>query len=218
MTGRLVIALLAATVLASTAAAAGGSPEKRAITPADQAYAKRINLGVRDVPSDFVRGPVQPPGASTLTCASFAPDLSAFTITGQASSHSFRRADGTSLFSVAEVFRTSADERGDWQRSARREALPCLAHAMEQLSRGGVQLKVTSTAVRPAPRLGEHSISFRIVATISANGASVKTWFDIAAVARGRADATLGVISFRAAPSSALEHSLLAKLASRLSK
>jgi hypothetical protein len=173
---------------------------------------------VRDVPSDFVRGPVQPSGASTLTCASFAPDLSAFTITGQASSHSFMRADGTSLFSAAEVFRTSADERGDWQRSARREALPCLAHALEQLSRGGVQLRVTSSAVRPAPRLGERSISFRILATISANGTSVKTWFDIAAVSRGRADATLGVISFKAPPSPALEHSLLAKLAGRLSK
>ena len=218
MTGRLVVALLSATVLANTAVAAAGDPEKRAITPKDQAWAKRINLTLRDVPSDFVQGPVQASGASTLTCASFAPDLSAFTITGQASSHSFSRADGTSLFSAAEVFRTSADERGDWQRSARRDALPCLVHALEHLSRNGLQLRVTSSTVGPAPRLGERSISFRVTATISANGASVKTWFDIAAVSRGRADATLGVISFRAPPESALEHSLLAKLAARLSK
>jgi hypothetical protein len=218
MTGRLVIALLTAAVLANTAVAAAGHPEKRAITPADQAWAKRINLSSRDVPTDFVQGPLEPSGTSTLTCASFAPDLSSFTITGRASSHSFSRSDGTSLFSAAEVFRTSADERGDWQRSARREALPCLAHMLENLSRNGVQLKVTSSALRPAPRLGERSISFRIAATISANGSAVKTWFDIDAVARGRADATLAVISFWAPPDSALEQSLLAKLARRLSK
>jgi hypothetical protein len=116
------------------------------------------------------------------------------------------------------VFRSSADERGDWQRSARRSALPCLARALEHLSRNGVQLKVTSSTVRPAPRLGERSISFRIAATISANGNALKTWFDILAVSRGRADATLGVISFWAPPEASLEQSLLAKLASRLAK
>jgi hypothetical protein len=217
MAGRLVIAFLIAAVITSAAAAAG-SPEKRAITAADQAWAKRINLSLRDVPTDFVQGQQQPSGTGTLTCASFAPNLSAFTITGQASSHSFSRPDGTSLFSAAEVFRTSADERGDWQRSARREALPCVAHMLERLSRNGVRLKVTSSALRPAPRLGDRSISFRIAATISANGSSVKAWFDILAVSRGRADATLAVVTFWAPPESALEQPLLARLASRLLK
>jgi hypothetical protein len=217
MAGRLVIALLIAAAITSAAAAAG-SPEKRAITAADQAWAKRINLSLRDVPTDFVQGQQQPSGTGTLTCASFAPNLSAFTITGQASSHSFSRPDGTSLFSAAEVFRTSADERGDWQRSARREALPCVAHMLERLSRNGVRLKVTSSALRPAPRLGDRSISFRIAATISANRSSVKAWFDILAVSRGRADATLAVVTFWAPPESALEQPLLARLASRLSK
>ncbi len=217
MAGRLVIAFLIAAVITSAAAAAG-SPEKRAITAADQAWAKRINLSLRDVPTDFVQGQQQPSGTGTLTCASFAPNLSAFTITGQASSHSFSRPDGTSLFSAAEVFRTSADERGDWQRSARREALPCVAHMLERLSRNGVRLKVTSSALRPAPRLGDRSISFRIAATISANRSSVKAWFDILAVSRGRADATLAVVTFWAPPESALEQPLLARLASRLLK
>lgn len=217
MTGHLVIALLTAAGLTSTATAAG-NPEKRAITPADQAWAKRINLSLRDVPSDFLQGSQQPSGTGTFTCASFAPDLSSFTITGQASSRSFTRPDGTSLFSAAEVFRTAADERADWQRSARREALPCLAHTLERLSRNGVRLRVTSSALRPAPRLGDRSISFRIAATISTNSSSVKTWFDILAVSRGRADATLAVVSFSAPPDSALEQPLLAKLAGRLSK
>jgi hypothetical protein len=89
---------------------------------------------------------------------------------------------------------------------------------LERLSRNGVRLKVTSSSLRPAARLGDRSISFRIAATISANGSSVRAWFDILAVSRGRSDATLAVVSFWAPPDSALEQPLLAKLASRLSK
>ena len=57
MIGRLGIALLAAAVSASAAVAAAGDPEKRAINPADQAWAKRINLSHRDLPAAFIQGP-----------------------------------------------------------------------------------------------------------------------------------------------------------------
>ena len=216
MTGRLGITLLLAAVLVGTAAAAPGDPEKRAINAADQAWAQRINLTLRDLPGGFRQGPAQSSESGGFTCASFAPDLSSFTITGRASSHSFVRRDGTTLFSAAEIFRSRSDERGDWGRSARREALPCIAQMLEQLSSGGLQLKVTSSAMRAAPHVGERSISFRIAARVSAGGAAVKTWFDIIGVSRGRADATLAVISFRAPPSASLEQSLVAKLARRL--
>jgi hypothetical protein len=215
MTGRLASTLLLGAVITGTALAAPGDPERRAITPADQAWARRINLTRRDVPTDFHQGPAQASGPSAFTCAKFRPDLSAFTITGQATSHTFTRAEGTSLFSSAEVFRSSHDEQADWNRSARKEALPCIASMLEQLSANGVQVKVTSSAMRPAP-LGDRSISVRIVGRLSGNGIAIRTWFDIMGVARGRADATLGLISFRSAPSTALEQSLLTKVARRL--
>jgi hypothetical protein len=217
MTGRLVIAALAAAILAGTAFASAGDPEKRAIRPADQAWAKRINLTYRDLPSDFVQqGQPSSGQGGSLTCRSFAPDLSAFTITGQANSPPFTRVDGTSIFSSAEVFHSVRDERGDWSRSARREALPCVARMLQRQTSGTLRLRVTSSKVRRAPRVGERSISFRIVAVTTVSGVPVKVWFDIIGVSRGRADATLAVIAVRQAPSSSLENALVAKLARRL--
>ena len=55
MTRRLVIASFAVLLCAGTAIAAAGDPEKRAIRPADQAWAKRVNLTYRDLPGAFVQ-------------------------------------------------------------------------------------------------------------------------------------------------------------------
>jgi len=74
-----------------------------------------------------------------------------------------------------------------------------------------------TAAVRPAPRLGERSISFRATLSVAANGVRATVWLDVLGVARGRGDAALVAMSVRTPPSAALEQSLLAKLASRLS-
>jgi hypothetical protein len=218
MTGRLVVVSLVAAIFAGTALAAAGDPEKRAIRPADQAWAKRVNLTARDLPSSFLQQG-RPSGSAngSFTCSNFAPDLSVFTITGQATSAAFTRtADGTTVFSAAEVFRSTGDERGDWARSARREALPCVARELERETSGTLRLKVTSSTIRRAPHVGDRAISFRIVATTAVGGAPVKLWFDVIGVARGRADATLAVISISAPPASMFENALAAKLARRL--
>jgi hypothetical protein len=206
------VALLAA-LLASSAFAAAGDRERRAINAADQAWAKRINLTLRDLPSGFRQGAPNTTSSGGLTCRGFSPDLSRFTITGEATSRQFASASGTSIFSSAEIFRSVADQHGDWALTARREALPCLRQELQAAV--GAAAKVTAT-VRPAPRVGERSISFRATLSIAANGVKATVWLDVLGVARGRGDATLGVISVRTPPSAALEHSLLAKLASRL--
>jgi hypothetical protein len=219
VTGRLLMVAGLACAFAATAFAAPGDPEKRAIRPADQAWAKRVNLTYRDLPGDFVQQGRPSGGASgSFTCSSFTPDLSSFTITGQATSPAFTRADGTSIFSAAEIFRSVRDERGDWSRSARREALPCVARMLERQTSGTLRLRVTSSTLRRAPHVGDQSISFRIVATTNAGGVPVKVWFDIIGVERGRADATLAVIAVRTRPSTSLENSLVVKLARRLSR
>src|SRR4051812_238464 len=214
MARRLAIAALAPTLLVSTALAAPGDAERRAITAHDRAWAKRINLTLRDLPAGFRQSSQIPSGAGGLTCNGFSPDLSRFTITGEAASHEFASAAGVAVFSSVEVFRSTADQRGDWAATARREALPCLR---EQLQRSvGALGKVGSASLRPAPRLGERTVSFRSSIVAAANGAKVTIWLDVLAVAQGRADATLGVLSVNQAPSPSLERSLLAKLAARL--
>jgi hypothetical protein len=215
MAGRLGLVALLAALLASSAFAAAGDPERRAITAADQAWAKRINLTLRDLPSGYSQGPPNTSRPSGFTCNGYAPDLSRFTITGQAMSRQFARRDGTLIFSSAEVFRSASDQHGDWALTARKEALPCLRQTLKMAS-GGV-LNVTKAAMLPAPLGSDRSIWFRASVAVNATGVKMTIWLDMLAVARGRADATLGVISMRKAPSAALERSLLAKLASRLS-
>ena len=214
MTTRLGFAALVAAILVSTALAAPGDRERRAITPHDQAWAKRVNLTLRDLPSGFRQGPPGTSDSSGLTCKGFSPDLSRFTITGEAASRQFAHASGTWIFSAAEIFRSVGEERGDWALTARREALPCLREELRKAV--GVASTVTATA-RQAPRLGDRTIAFRATVSVAANGVKATVWLDVLGVARGRGDATLAVISLRRPPSAALERSLLSKLASRLS-
>jgi hypothetical protein len=214
MARRLAIGLFVAALFVSSALAAPGDAERRAITAHDRVWAKRINLTLRDLPAGFRQSSQIPSGAGGLTCNGFSPDLSRFTITGEATSREFARADGIAVFSAAEIFRSTVDERGDWAATARREALSCLR---EQLQRSvGALGKVGSASLRAAPRLGERTVSFRSSIVVATNGAKATIWLDVLAVARGRADATLGVLSVNRAPSASLERSLLAKLAARL--
>jgi hypothetical protein len=215
MVRRLGLAALLAALLASTALAAPGDRERRAITARDQAWAKRINLTLRDLPAGFRQGTAHESNSGTLTCPGYSPDLSRFTITGEATSRQFVHASGASIFSSAEIFRTVADQRGDWRLSARHEALACLR---EQLQYAVGTAARVAASVRPTPRLGDRSISFRATLSIAANGVKATVWLDVLGVSRGRGDATLVAMSVRRPPSAALEQSLLAKLASRLER
>jgi hypothetical protein len=58
---------------------------------------------LRDLPSGFAQGPppTSPGDPTWLTCGRFSPDLSRFTITGEAVSRQFVRGKDTSVFSSA---------------------------------------------------------------------------------------------------------------------
>jgi hypothetical protein len=211
--------LLCAAIVAGSAAAASGDPERRDIRPADQARAARATLRRADLPSGFTAGrPGSTKNNGPLTCPGFEPDLSDLTITGEALSPVFHNPAGTTIFAAAEVYESRHDEQESWRRTARPEALRCVARLLENLSASGLRVKVTHRLVRAAPRVGERAISFRIVASISVQGLVVPAWVDLLAVARGRADATLVISTVRSAPSAALERRLLGTLDRRLKR
>jgi hypothetical protein len=219
MTGRLCLALLAGSVLVGSAAAASGDPERRDIRAADQAWAARASLRARDVPAGFTASRVGSRRNAPLRCPGFQPDLSDLTITGEAVSPLFQsQSTGTTIFAGSEVYKSTHDEREAWRRTARREALRCVADELEHVSAAGLTVKVTRRLMRTPPRVGERAISLRIAASISTQGLSVPAWIDLLAVARGRADATLIISTIRAAPPAALEGRLLATLEARLKR
>lgn len=219
MSRRIAVALLGALVVATGAAAAPGDPERRAIRPADQAWARQANLRAADLPAGYTSSRAgSKQDNAPLTCPGFKPDLSDLTITGEALSPVFQSRAGMTIFSAVEVYSTVLDEHESWRRTARREALRCVARMMNQISAQGVRVTVTSRVVRPAPRVGERSISFRIGAKVETQGVTIPAWFDLIGVARGRADASLLISSVARPPSASLEQKLLATLARRLKR
>jgi hypothetical protein len=219
MTRHLCLALLGVAIVASSAAASSGDPEQRDIRPADRAWAKRATLSARDLPSGFTA--TRPPSSKNngpLTCPGFQPDLSDLTITGEASSPVFQHRIGMTIFAATEVYKSRHDEREAWRRTARREALRCVARELENISASGVQVKVTGRLVRVPPRVGERAISLRITANFRVQGVTIPAWIDLLGVARGRADATLVMASVRLQPWDALERKLLGKLDLRLKR
>jgi hypothetical protein len=217
MIRRLAVAAVLAAIFTGCALADSGPSEKRVPDRSDQAWAQRINFTRRDLPG-FVQGPPQASTWQPFTCTQFAPDLSRFTITGRANSRAFSNAT-TVLISVTQIFRTAHDELADWRLSARREALRCYDVMLENATNTG-KGKITSSAMLPAPHVGDRAVFYRVGAMTSLGpyGRPEKAWLDVLATARGRARAVLAVWTTQKLLPPAFEQSLLARLARRLSK
>lgn len=217
MASRFAVVLIVAATLSATALAAPGDPEKRDIRPLDQARAQRSNLRLSDLPSGFRSLPRSHERSGPAVCGRFRPDLSDLTITGEAGSPNFVGGGGTSVFSEAEVYRTVHDAQQSWQRTTRREALPCFAQQLERQSASTpIRIDVRSFAQLPAPRLGDRAAKFRFVAVVVSQGVRIRMWIDLLGVARGRADAALYYFTVGHPPSAAQENALLTKLSQRL--
>ena len=194
---RIVAALLAlVTVLAASAAAAvNPRAEKVRLRPADVSLAKRAVLQQADVGPDWSRVPTQRRSDGQFACASFKPDFSAFTVTGQASA-SFREASppGAQIDSTVAVLRTKAQAAGDFRLGAKPQLARCLAEELRRAFRrypDGVEGELLSSKMVPAPKLGERSAAYAITARLSGNGNSLPVFVDVIAFQRGRSIAAI---------------------------
>jgi hypothetical protein len=213
---RLAATITAALCLAGAASAARVPPERREIRAADQAFARRANLGLGDLPAGLrvlahLKNPFGPP----LACRSFHPDLSDLTVTGEAASPVYGR-PGLGIYSTVRLYRSIHDARADWSRTNTRAGLACGAKQMAAQNSSTVKVIVRRYAVRRAPRLGDRSLAVRYTCVLVTGGRRLKLLIDLANVARGRAEATLMYTSYAHAPSAVRERALLAKLARRL--
>lgn len=190
-------ALLALITILTASAAAAVNPraEKVRLRPVDVSLAKRAVLQQADVGPDWSRVPTQPRSDSQFACASFKPDFSAFTVTGRASA-SFREASspGAQIDSTVAVFRTKAQAAGDFRLGAKPQLARCLADELRRAFRGypdGVEGKLLSSKMVPAPKLGERSAAYAFTARLSGNGNSLPVFVDVIAVQQGRSIAAI---------------------------
>ena len=193
---RIVAASLALVTLLAVSAAQAADPraEKVRLRPADVNLAKWAVLRQADVGPDWDRVATQKRKSGQFACASFKPDYSAFTVTGQAFA-SFRSSPpGAHIDSTVAVFRTKAQAVGDFRLGAKPQLATCLAEELRRAFRQypeGVEGRLLSSKMVPAPKLGERSAAYAITARLSGNGTSLPVFVDVIAVQRGRSIAAL---------------------------
>jgi hypothetical protein len=198
MIARLLVALLALTALAGTAAAAGnkaGDPQKRH-NAADQAWAvairvQRSDLGPGDwrveLSSDDDRG-------APKACKD--PDMSDLVETGSAEEPDFSR-NGSFVGSGSIVFLNERQMRTAWSRVSRTPFTDCLIWAFKKGAAGsGVTIRIVSTGPVRMAKLAPLFKTGRVNVVISGPGATLKGRFTFYLAAKGRASVLLFVGSF----------------------
>jgi len=180
--------------LVATATAAGRDPrlEQVRLTAADNALAGRISLTRGEVGAGFRKVTIPRSSYdSQLRCPGYSPNLSRFTITGK-STTAYVHASGVSIGSAVEVYESRADAAGDFALGATPAVARCLKLALEQEIRAGALLAtVRSAKVVPAPHVGDRRIGYRVVAAVNTGVTTMKIYFDVLVVQRGRSIAAL---------------------------
>lgn len=211
--------LIAFTALALVVAgiALAGNPAKEtiALTAAGNAHAKAEVLRRTDVGAGWKGGARKPDLSSSMPCTNYRPKQSDLVLIGVAETL-FSRAP-VQVDSEAQVLRTAAMVRRDWQRTVLdSRVLPCL--------RVGFAKALGSTAVvvsfqRVAfPHTATLTRAFRLVANVTTQGVAIPIEIDFVAMGSGRNELTLTLSGPAAAKSSihATEVQLARLLAGRL--
>jgi hypothetical protein len=191
---RLAFLVVAAAVLVAgvgTAAARDPRLEQQRLTPADMRLAKRAVLQRGDLAAGWRSLHVGQTEGERLQCDGFDPDFSRFVLTGRAIT-AFAHPDGASLTAAVEVYRTRADAAGDFRVGTQPGVVRCLRGMLEgAFGNGAVPLRVRSAQRVPAPRLGERTAAYRVVAALTTNGRTVPIYLDVLVFGRGRSLASL---------------------------
>jgi hypothetical protein len=183
--GRVLVAAVLAFGTAAALAATDPHDEQERLRPADMALARRTTLKATDLASGWKRMPAPSEGDDSK-CPGFDPDFSAFTITGKAQSV-FARQGGV-VVSVVEIYPTRAQAIGDFRTGTQPAFVKCLRYAFETDFARGARgtAKTMSSRMVSAPRVGERSVLYRLVGTLTVQGQTIRIYMDVLAFQRGR--------------------------------
>ena len=214
----LTVAVLTAGVASVAGAAADPKDEQKRLTPADMALAKRAVVTLADVRAAFSgKFASEAPGKDDESTCKAQPDLSDLTITGEANGRDFS-SDALFIGSEADVYESLADAKAAFKRGTPpRVVLPCFHQASIAESDDKFKITRVSASKAPAPRLGDASVRYRFVYRLTerASGNSIRTYWDVHLVLKGRTALSVVVTGLGAAPSPAGVRSLAARVADR---
>jgi hypothetical protein len=131
----------------------------------------------------------KPDLSSTLTCASFNPKQSDLVVIGAADSD-WSHTSGLSINSEAEVLRTPAMVKTDWQRVAMSpKVVPCLRESL--VKELGATAKIVSLRRVSFPHVATYTALIRVVIEIKSSTVTARCLADLVLIGESRAELTL---------------------------
>ena len=191
-------AVLLAALVCATAASAADEPYALDLTPAGDAAArsailKQADFGTAD---GWKGGPVdQPPASKEQGCDSFRPKRSDLVLQGSRAVAFM--ASALRFDSRADVFKTPAMARLDWQRTMR-------APGFVKCMRKGMETGAHIVSLRPLklPKIATRTVGYRALAETRNTSTKGYFLFDVIFVSQGRTEITLFTTSPPAAAAS----------------
>jgi hypothetical protein len=182
--------------LAAGAAATKPSLDKEQVrlTSSGQAAARAVVVTKSDLGTSATwnGGAVKPSPPSAPPCATYHPKQSDLTLIGQAETK--WAASGLQIDSEADVLRTPAMVRLDWQRTVLAPQMtPCIRAALTTQFTGGNRL--VSFGQVGFPRVATYARAYRAIVSVANGSSSVPVLLDLVLVGRGRTEITLTVIA-----------------------
>ena len=208
------LAVAVAAVLAGTALAAQGDPQKK-FTKAGQARARAVSLKLADFGKGWTSKPATNSRESNPRCSTYNPNQSDLVENGSYDSPEFSRPDGTLVSSTTGVFKSESMAKAAYARVA----VPALPHCFAEIFKNGV-MKPSSATIFSAgplrfPKYGDRSNAYRVTALVQTPSARVRATIDLVVFNPGRVDVAIIVLGVNKALPTSLERALVAKVAAR---
>lgn len=214
---RALLAVLAALVFAGAAAANHTDPRKR-LNEADQMHAKRVALRLSDLnaPRSELAGrwKAEKPAPDDGSHCQGEPSLKDLTLTGEAESPDFSRADGLLVSSAVELYATAEQARASYARSIKPYFVRCTDQAFRS-GAGKLTVKTLKAGLADTPRFGDRTARYHFAWRITSGGKSVTSYADVYAVLAGRIAITVLYFSTGKAIAPAVQRQAVALVVGR---
>jgi hypothetical protein len=203
-------------VLAGGALAGVAKEPKKAIKPAMQLRAKRIAVGLRDLPGFGWKA--QPPQSdrSSPRCSYYRPDQSKLTENGDYTSPDFTRSDGLYVSSSVGIFVSAKQARQSFALVVRPELSRCLGESVVRSGAPG-HITLRSVGLLAFPGLGDRSASYRVVFGVKSGNQQVPATIDLVAINKGTVDVALFFSSAGQPVPAGMERKIARAVAARMS-
>jgi hypothetical protein len=190
---KLVLAAALAAALVVTGVALAEAPVVL-FDPADQAAAKAAVLRASDLGPGWKGGLTKAEVDGADGCPGFKPKQADLVVTGLAESEFKHRPGALTITSQAQVLKTKAMVRLDWERTvAHPSVLGCMRRAFADT--GDRSIRFVSANRISFPRIGSRSARYRVVMNYAVGEDTVPMLFDFVAVEAGRTELSLSLIA-----------------------